>query len=153
MPERKKKKKEKNTSKNFANIVDSLLNDILSVLKNRQCWINGLIGALLYIPTTLFAEQWGITYLRHVHHLSTLDASTMTSAIFVGWAVGSPLMSFLSEYLKKRAIPLIIGSAGAALSATLALYDVNLSTHMLYFLFFFVWPFFKCRNFSLCNRT
>jgi MFS family permease len=117
-------------------IIKHLYADIASVLNKRQCWVNGLIGAFLFIPTTVFAEQWGIDYLRHVHHFSVLQASSMTSAIFVGWAVGSPFMSFLSEYLKKRVTPLIIGSAGAAVAASFALYDANLSPNMLLFLFF-----------------
>jgi MFS family permease len=126
----------KQKPRSFQLIMKHLVGDIFVVLQNRQCWINGLIGACLFIPTTIFAEQWGIGYLRTVNHLSILSASSMTSAIFVGWAVGSPLMSLCSEYLKKRCLPLIIGSAGAAICASLALYDHHLSMSTMSILFF-----------------
>src|SRR3990167_8810668 len=39
--------------------------DLYIIARSPQTWINGLIGCLIYLPTTVFAELWGIPYLEH----------------------------------------------------------------------------------------
>jgi len=33
--------------------------DLAIILKNKQVWLNGFYGCLVYLPTTVFAELWG----------------------------------------------------------------------------------------------
>ncbi|TAL58849.1 MAG: MFS transporter, partial [Legionella sp.] len=39
--------------------------DLGIILTSKQIWVNGMYGCLVYLPTTVFAELWGIPYLRH----------------------------------------------------------------------------------------
>jgi len=92
------------------------------LLKNRQIWLNGIIGGLIYIPTTAFAELWGIPYLEQAYHYSKLDAASTISMIFLGWVVGAPLMGVLSTKIQLRRLPMTLGSLIAAALITLVIY-------------------------------
>lgn len=99
-----------------------LFRGFVQLLRNRQIWLNGIIGGLIYIPTTAFAELWGIPYLEQAYHYSKMDAAGTISMIFLGWVVGAPLMGLLSERIRLRRLPLTIGALVAALLITIVLY-------------------------------
>ncbi len=67
-----------------------LLRGLWGAIRNPQIWLNGLVGFLLYISLSAFAELWGIPYLTQAHHLSSTHAASANSMIFLGWAVGGP---------------------------------------------------------------
>lgn len=92
------------------------------LLKNPQIWINGTIGGLMYIPTTAFAELWGIPYLEQAHHYSKMDAASTISMIFLGWVIGAPLMGILSEKIRLRRLPITVGAVVAALLIAIVIY-------------------------------
>src|SRR3990167_4832497 len=46
--------------------------DLLIIAKSKQMWITGLYGCLVYLPTTVFGELWGIPYLMHARDLSQI---------------------------------------------------------------------------------
>ena len=41
-----------------------LFAEILQLVKNPQMWLVGLVGFLLYLPISVFAELWGRTLCR-----------------------------------------------------------------------------------------
>ncbi|MFZ4077428.1 MAG: MFS transporter, partial [Legionellaceae bacterium] len=53
--------------------------DLKLIAANKQIWINGLYGCLVYLPTSVFAELWGIPYFSHAHHLSESAAEVANS--------------------------------------------------------------------------
>lgn len=53
-------------------------------IKNSQIWLAGIVGFLLYLSLSAFAELWGIPYLEQARGLSKTDASTANSLIFLG---------------------------------------------------------------------
>ncbi|MDF2867540.1 MAG: phtE [Gammaproteobacteria bacterium] len=97
------------------------------LMQNPQIWLNGIIGGLIYIPTTAFAELWGIPYLEQAYQYSKMDAASTISMIFLGWAVGGPLMGIISEKIRLRRLPMTIGALVAAVLITIVLYVPNLS--------------------------
>jgi sugar phosphate permease len=105
--------------------------DLGIILKNKQIWVNGFYGCLVYLPTTVFAELWGIPYLRNAHGLSNEAAGLANSLLFLGFTIGAPLMGFISDKLARRKFPMFIGAAGAAIVMMLILYMPGLSeTHI-----------------------
>lgn len=100
----------------------SLFKGLIELLRNRQIWLNGIIGGLIYIPTTAFAELWGIPYLEQAYHYSKMDAAGTISMIFLGWVIGAPLMGLVSERIRLRRLPLTIGALIAAILITVVLY-------------------------------
>ncbi|CAN5311320.1 MFS transporter [soil metagenome] len=94
----------------------------INIIKNPRMWMVGLIGTLLYIPTSAFAELWGTPYLKSVLHFSPREAAIAVSMIFLGWAIGSPLAGWISDYLQRRRYPLICGALAAAFLISIVLY-------------------------------
>lgn len=96
--------------------------DLGIILRNKQIWVNGMYGCLVYLPTTVFAELWGIPYLRHAHGLSAQAAGLANSLLFLGFIIGAPLMGYISDRLQRRKFPMLIGAGGAAIVMMMILY-------------------------------
>lgn len=78
------------------------------VFSNPQSYISGLISGLLFVPTTVFAMTWAITFFMHDRGLSGEAAVIISAMIPLGWVVGCPLTGFISDRLGKRK-PVLIG--------------------------------------------
>ncbi|MEE3003339.1 MAG: MFS transporter [Pseudomonadota bacterium] len=100
---------------NYLDEIIKLAKDLLLVAKNKQIWLNGLIGMLIFTPTTTFAGLWGVPYLQMTRNIDVHQAGSIISAIFIGWAIGGPIVGLLTNYLQKRKIILTYGSLLAAL--------------------------------------
>ncbi|KTD42512.1 major facilitator family transporter [Legionella quateirensis] len=96
--------------------------DLGIIIRNKQIWVNGMYGCLVYLPTTVFAELWGIPYLRHAHGLSAQGAGLANSLLFLGFILGAPLMGYISDRLYRRKFPMLIGAGGAAIVMMMILY-------------------------------
>lgn len=113
-----------------------LLLGLLGALKNPQIWLNGLIGLLLYLSLSAFAELWGIQYLEQSHGFSKVAAANANSLIFLGWAVGGPLWGWLSDSIRLRRLPILMASIFALIIVVVILYVPGLSAMQLYLLLF-----------------
>lgn len=69
----------------------------------------GFIGCILYMSLTVFAELWGIPFLKAAYNLSASEAAFTNSFVFLGWLVGAPLMGWISDKMQKRRLPLLLG--------------------------------------------
>lgn len=96
--------------------------DLGIIISNKQIWVNGMYGCLVYLPTTVFAELWGIPYLHHAHGLSIQAAGLANSILFLGFIIGAPLMGYISDRLYRRKFPMLIGASGAAVVMMMILY-------------------------------
>jgi MFS family permease len=76
--------------------------DLKVLLKNRALWINGLVGGLFYLPTTVLADVWGDYFLQNQYHLTLTQSSYVITWLFMGWMVGSPIMGYLADRFKSR---------------------------------------------------
>lgn len=110
--------------------------DLVIILRIKQVWINGLYGCLVYLPTTIFAELWGIPYFTHAHGLSSSDAGFANMLLFFGFMLGAPTMGFISDKIKRRKLPMLVGAVGAAIVMMMILYIPALDKQMLYGLLF-----------------
>jgi MFS family permease len=95
---------------------------LLVILKNTQAWIAGLIGCILYMSLSVFAELWGIPFLQGVYHLDASQAAVTNSFVFLGWLAGAPLTGWLSDRIRKRRLPLILGCLFSAISIAWIIY-------------------------------
>ena len=101
--------------------------DLYIILGNPQIWINGLYGCLVYLPTTVFAELWGIPYLTHAHNLTHAGAEFCNSLLFLGFTIGAPLNGFISDTIKRRKLPMFTGAVGAAIVMCAIIYVPHLN--------------------------
>ena len=118
---RRDKKSHQRRSGTVDNFRKSMI-DLGIIARNKQIWINGMFGCLVYLPTTVFAELWGIPYLKHAHGLSQPSADFVNSLLFLGFTVGAPLMGYISDRLKRRKLPMLFGATGAGIVMMMVLY-------------------------------
>jgi len=110
-----------------------------TVAKLPQSWIVGIYAFFVTAPTDAFGGTWGVKFLVEVHGISrdaaSVAAVTMT---FVGMAVGSPLIGWISQKWDQRKIPMALSACIAAIALTLIIYSPHLSAlsaSVLFFLF------------------
>jgi len=115
-----------------------LFKGLFKAVKNTQIWLNGIIGLLLFLPITAFAELWGIPYLEQSHGLGKVAAAHANALIFLGWMVGAPMWGFISDYLRLRRLPLMVSSLLCFIFITPILYIPGLSLTAVYILLFFL---------------
>lgn len=131
------KKSEQESSGTIHNFKRSLL-DLFLILRNPQIWVNGMYGCLVYLPTTVFAELWGIPYLTHAHGLSHSAAEFCNSLLFLGFTLGAPLNGYISDRLKRRKLPMLSGALGAAIVISIIIYVPGLNVMTLNILMVFL---------------
>lgn len=110
--------------------------DLGIIARNKQIWINGLYGCLVYLPTTVFAELWGIPYLKHAQGMTHSGADLFNSLLFLGFTIGAPLMGYISDRMKRRKPPMFFGAIGAALLMSILLYVPNIPQGLIGLLMF-----------------
>ncbi|MDR1012359.1 MAG: MFS transporter [Coxiellaceae bacterium] len=81
-----------------------------TIIVNKQNWLSGIYMSLIGIPLPIFGGIWGIPYLTLVHNFSQIEATAITSMIFVGMIIGSPLVGLISDHLGIRKPLPIIGA-------------------------------------------
>lgn len=84
----------------------NITTDLLTIIQNKQNWITALYACLLWAPMSGFASLWGVPFLIHHYHLSPSSAALASSIMWLGLAVGSPLLGVFSSVLNNRIIPL-----------------------------------------------
>lgn len=105
--------KEQEIHEDFAHSSYSLLRALIKMFRNKEMWINGAIGCLTFLPISAFAELWAVPFLETAG-FDKRDAAWGSSMLFLGFAVGGPCFGILSDFLKSRRIPLILGPFIAA---------------------------------------
>jgi MFS family permease len=94
----------------------------LIVARKKQVWQAGFIAALLFLPTAVFAELWGVEYMGKIYGFSKTGASSVTAMIFIGWAIGSVIVGLTSVIIHKRLVLMRVGMLFALIMSIVLLY-------------------------------
>lgn len=113
-----------------------MFNGLGMVLKNSQTWLNGIFVGLLFAPTAAFAELWGATYIKSVHHLRPEIAAAGISLIFIGWAIGGPITGWLSDKIGRRKPCMFFSAVLSFIFMTVMLYLPHMTPTALFFTLF-----------------
>jgi len=105
---------------------------LTGMLKSPQLWLTGFLGCLTFLPVSLLAELWGISFLE-ARGLERQTAAVASSMVFLGFAMGGPVWGLLSDKLQSRKIPMMIGSLFAAIAASILIWLPDLSVYALNF--------------------
>lgn len=105
--------------------------DIWAVLSNKQNWFITLYSGLAFSPIDAFAGLWSIPFLKEAYHLNQTHAASLVSFIFLGLAVGSPLLGLLSDRLGCRQRVMLVNGFIALLSITTVIYISELPLWLL----------------------
>lgn len=93
----------------------SLSHGIKLLIKMPQIWILAFYGFCLYTPFSAFADVWGTSYLMKLYSVSRLNASGMSSILYIGAAFGGIISAILSDWTGRRKVPIILAALGCGI--------------------------------------
>ncbi len=128
--------------------IGQLLSALRLIFTNGQMWLIGIIGCLLYLPSSVFLDLWGIPYLKAVYQLTPEQAVQISSYTFYGWIISGPIIGMLSDKIKRRRMPLTVTGFFAAVLLCVVFYVPGLTLSGLYTIFFMIG--FCCGAHPLC---
>lgn len=100
----------------------SMLGGIREVFRYRNVWLNFIGCGAITGPMLAFGGLWGVPFLASQYSLSTAQAAFVTSVMLVAWAFGSPVAGALSDRLRRRKLPILIGGGMAAVLWAVLIY-------------------------------
>jgi len=115
-----------------------ILKGLHAVTINPQTWICSLIGFGMAATMLAFGGLWGVPWLNSVHGYTTTEAAGVTSMIFVGWAIFSPLAGWASDRMGRRNIILLGGSMLALIALACLVYYTPDNSPLLMLLIFLI---------------
>lgn len=125
-----------------------LLNALYIIFTNRQMWLIGIVGCLVYLPSSVFLDLWGIPYLKAVYNLTAEQAVAISSYTFYGWIISGPIVGALSDKIRRRVMPLTISGFFAAALLCIVFYVPGITLSGLYIIFFMIG--FCCGAHPIC---
>ncbi len=84
--------------------------NLKEVLSKAQTYVIGVYSFFSWVPVTVFAALWGVSFLKSMYLLNTTHAAELMAFLWLGVAIGSPLFGWWSEKILRRNFPL--GFAG-----------------------------------------
>lgn len=115
-----------------------MLKSLFTALKSTHNWLCGIYTCLMNLPISLFGGVWGVSFLFHVHHLSNDAAASITTMLFNGTIIGSPLVGWWSDKTGSRKMPMIIGAIISFALLAIMLMTPSLSYWSLWIMFFLI---------------
>ena len=88
----------------------SIISPYKIVFSNLQSYLSGIISGLLFVPTTVFAMTWGISFLVSDRGMERHAAVLASAMVPMGWVIGCPLLGFISDRIGRRK-PVLIGGS------------------------------------------
>lgn len=86
----------------------SLWQNFLKIIGNKANWLAGGYTTTMNLPIMLLAGLFGTQFMVQSFGFSALQGSTISMMIFIGTIVGSTVIGWWSDYVKKRRMPMII---------------------------------------------
>lgn len=107
-----------------------------SIFKNKQIWLAGCVGGILYLPITAVAELWGVPFLMNTFKISNDQGSLATNLIFIGTALGSPVFAFIANRLNSYKKTLQLTAISAFILMILVSYSIHFGLTFAYIFLF-----------------
>ncbi len=115
-----------------------IMRGLKSITRNPQTWVCALVGFGMSATMLAFGGLWGVPWLSSVHAYTTTEAAGITSMLFIGWAIFSPLCGWASDQMGRRNLILRIGAMISLLALTCLVFFTPRSTPPLMALIFII---------------
>lgn len=112
------------------------VNSLRMAFLRCQNWFCAFYTSFMNLPINVLGGLWGILYLTTTHHFSKMEASYITSMLFIGTIFGSPLMGWLSDWMARRKPLMVVGAVISIGLMLVVLHSHLLNLHLLMILFF-----------------
>lgn len=100
----------------------AFISDLLTAMRHPLAWLNGLYLGLMFALVTVFAALWGPSFFQLKYNISLSIASATCSMIYLGVAIASPLLGYLTEYFLNRRKILLVSALLAMCILSIILY-------------------------------
>jgi len=112
------------------------------VATRAQTWKAGFAGAIMFLPVSVIGSLWGPSDILSGHpSLNLAEATSVVTMVFLGYAIGSPVIGHLSDHYRNRKLPMVIGAVGLAVTFGLFVMIPGLPVWALYVLTFLIGVF------------
>jgi MFS family permease len=129
--------KNRNESDSSSKIsVAQIQHSLFTILKTKPIWILGVYSALLVAPIAALPEMWGVEFIKVAYQLPATHAAGVTHTIFIGTALGGPLIGWLAAYVKNKFLLMRITTLGALTMLCFFLYWIEMPQLNLYGILF-----------------
>lgn len=108
--------------------------------RSTQVWLAGLNNLGTTAPVVAFS-LWGVAHYMQIYGLSRPEAATYSSTILIGWAIGSPIIGYVSARLRRRRPVTIICSIACLVLWLLIVFVMPDLPRPLHYVFLFVLGF------------
>ncbi|MBE0532128.1 MAG: MFS transporter [Rhodospirillales bacterium] len=95
---------------NALDVRPSVFRGIGGLLATPANWVLPLIMGSMAVPMLAFAGLWGVPFMMEAYGLERPAAAAMTSIFLIGHAIGSVLMGWFSDRIRRRKPPMVIGT-------------------------------------------
>lgn len=86
---------------------------LIQIVKQKHNWLLALYAGLIFSPIAGFCGLWGVPFLSETYQITRTSASGLISWVFIGVALGSPLLGCLANQLGRRKPTMWLGTATA----------------------------------------
>lgn len=104
-----------------------LFSGLKIAITQKQVWVVAVYGLLMFGPSITFCGLWGVPFLQTEYGFRQQEAAFLSSLIFVGWIIGSPLCGYISDRISKRIPTMKYGSILSLIFLSIILYVPDLS--------------------------
>jgi MFS family permease len=103
---------------------------------NGQNWLCGIGANMMNLPVFILGAIWGGVFLVQAQHFSMTQATMITSMIYIGTLIGAPVTGYISDTIRRRKLPILIGAFFSLLLLLIIIYvpSMSLGAYMLLFL-------------------
>ncbi len=115
-----------------------ILHGLKAVSANPQTWICSVIGFGMASTLLGFGSLWGVPWLHQAQGYGKTEAAAITSMLFVGWAIFSPLCGWISDRIGRRNVIQLGGALIVVAGMSLLLYATPQTTFRLTLLIFVI---------------
>lgn len=117
----------------------AFLDSMKTLLGNKAIMILAFSNLLMVGALEGFADVWGVSYLMAARDLTKMQASSITSFIFIGMLFGGPILAYFSEKLNAHyGVTILCGLLMSLILATVLLFNPYLSDFTLKSMMFMI---------------
>lgn len=87
--------------------------DLKIFLANGKNWLPGFYAGFILVPIVAFAGFWSTPLLMIYYHLDRVNSGQYTSLIFIGYAIGAPIIALLAQKIGLRLMMVFSASLAA----------------------------------------
>ena len=115
---------------------ESIMSSISKPVKQPQVWLIAIYSALVYFTLEYLSENEGKAFLE-LNGFSSNFSSYMLTIGWLGYAIGCPVLGYLSDVFKRRKLVLVAAALVSLISIILVVF-FPISKALVVFAFFFL---------------